>query len=399
MGPLAGIKILDLSQIVSGPMAACLLAEQGADVIKIESIDGDPIRGFGPRKGQMSAMFISVNHGKRGLALDLKRPTAKVILDELIVRSDVLIENFRPGVIERLGFGYERCAALNLKLIYVSINGFGPDGPYATIRVYDPVVQAVSGLAALQTDAAGIPQLMQTLIADKTTALTAAQAITAALFARERSKVGQRIDIAMLDAAISFAWPDGMWNEVFLDDPPVAWPAYGAQMRLWTAADGQVAVGALQDSEFRALCDAVGCPELASDPRLATVAGRNAHRAYWTPALRAAVKAMSVDELVAGFVRTGAVGGRVNRVAHVAVDPQVAHNATIAIVDHGTMGRVAVPRAAARFGDSQRGPGIAPEIGEHSRVILSELGHTDAEIDALIAVGSVFAPSVVDRPC
>ncbi len=392
-GPLAGVRVIDLSQIVSGPLAACILAEQGADVVKVESIGGDPIRGLGPRKGDLSAMFIAVNHGKRGLALDLKCPAACAVLEKLVTVSDVLVENFRPGVIERLGFGYDRCCKLNPRLIYASVNGFGPDGPYANIRVYDPVVQAVSGLAALQAGADGVPQLMRTLIADKTTALTAAQAITAALFARERSGVGQRIDVAMLDAAIAFAWPDGMWNETFLDDVPASWPAYGAQMRLWTAVDGQVAVGALQNSEFQALCEAVGRPDLAADPRLATVAGRNAHRADWTPALSAAVKAMPVDMLMAAFIRTGAVGGRVNRVADVASDPQVTHNRSITVVDHGTIGRVAIPRGAARFGQGSSGPGRAPMLGEQSIVILRELGHSNAEIDVLIASGSVVAPS------
>jgi crotonobetainyl-CoA:carnitine CoA-transferase CaiB-like acyl-CoA transferase len=398
-GPLAGIRVVDLSQIVSGPMAACILAEQGADVVKVESVGGDPIRGLGPRKGDLSAMFIAVNHGKRGLALDLKKPEATTVLDRLIARSDVLIENFRPGVIDRLGFGYDRCRRLNARLVYTSINGFGPDGPYANIRVYDPVVQAVSGLAALQAGADGAPHLIQTLIADKTTALTAAQAITAALYFRERSGTGQRIDIAMLDAAIAFAWPDGMWNETFLDDAPPPWPPYGAQMRLWEAADGQVAIGALQDSEFAALCDAVGRPDLAADPRLATVVGRNVHRADWTPALSSAVKAMSVDALMAAFVRTGAVGGRVNRVPDVAADPQVIHNSTIANVDHGAIGRVALPRAAARFADGGSRPGVAPGLGEHSREILRELGHTDVEIDALVASGSVVASSVTAQAC
>ncbi len=398
-GPLAGVRVVDLSQIVSGPMAACILAEQGADVVKVEATGGDPLRVLGPRKGDLSAMFIAVNHSKRGLALDLKRPDAQDVLNRLISRADVLIENFRPGVIERLGFDYDRCRASNPRLIYASINGFGPDGPYANIRVYDPVVQAVSGLAALQAGADGVPQLMRTLIADKITAVTAAQAITAALFSRERSGEGQRIDIAMLDAAVAFAWPDGMWNETFLDALPAPWPAYGAQMRLWAAADGQVAIGALQDSEFRALCVAVDRPDLAEDNRLKTVAGRNTHRADWAPVLGAAVKAMSVDALMAAFVRTGAVGGRVNRIGEVATDPQVRHNATVAAIDHGSIGRVALPRAAARFGRTRSLPGTAPTLGEHSRAVLSELGHNAAEIDALIASGSVVAPIVGARPC
>lgn len=390
-GPLAGVRVVDFSQIVSGPMAAQILGQQGAEVIKVESPGGDPVRGLGPAKGDRSAMFIAVNHGKRGLAVDLKTDAAKAIVMALVERADVLIENFRPGVIGRLGFGHAACAAHNPRLVYASINGFGPDGPYANIRVYDPVVQAVSGLAALQAGADGVPQLMRTLVADKTTAIAAAQAITAALFARERSGVGQRIDLAMLDVAVGFAWPDGMWNDTFLDDPPPPSPAYGAQMRLWVAADGRVAIGALQTAEFVALCDAVGRPDLAVDPRLASVAGRNAHRADWTTALGEAVAAMPVDALMAGFIRTGAVGGRANAVADVARDPQVVHNATVTTIDHGAIGRAAVPRGAARFGGAAVvASGPAPMIGEHSRAILGELGYDPAAIDALVASGVVI---------
>ena len=396
-GPLVGVRVVDFSQIVSGPMAASVLAEQGAEVIKVESLGGDPVRLLGPRKGDLSAMFIAVNRGKRSIAVDLKTATGKAIITDLVARADVLIENFRPNVIDRLGLGFDVCRRLNKRLIYVSINGFGPSGPYANIRVYDPVVQAVSGLAALQTEVDGPPQLMRTLIADKTTALTAAQAITAALFARERTGSGQRIEIAMLDAMIAFNWPDGMWNEAFLDDPPPPWPAYGSQMRLWTALDGQVAIGALQDSEFRALCDAVGHRELATDPRLTSAAGRTIHRAVWTPLIGGAIATMTVEELMAAFIRTGAVGGRVNSIAEAVLDPQVVHNEMILTVDHGAAGRVAVPRGAARFGESPlTDMRPAPELGEHSRAILHELGRVDTEIDELITAGVVIEVLAAD---
>jgi len=180
-GPLAGIKIVDLSQIVSGPMAATMLADQGAEVIKVESPGGDPVRVLGPKKGDRSAMFIAVNRGKQGLAIDLKTRGGRTILERLVKWADVLIENFRPGTMERLGFGADRCAELNPRLIFASITGFGQDGPYANIRVYDMVVQAVSGIAATQVDLKGDPSLVRSLIADKVTAVTMAQAITAAL--------------------------------------------------------------------------------------------------------------------------------------------------------------------------------------------------------------------------
>ncbi len=390
--PLAGIRIVDLSQIVSGPMAATLLADQGADIIKVETPGGDPVRGLGPRKGDLSAMFIAVNRGKRGLAIDLKTASGRSILERLVRRADVLIENFRPGTMERLGFGEAHCRALNPRLIFASITGFGPDGPYRNIRVYDPVVQAVSGIAATQVDGDGKPSLVRTLVADKVTALLAAQAITAALFHRERTGVAQRVDIAMLDAAIAFNWPEGMFNHSFLDDAPPQAPEYGALTRLWAAKDGQVAIGALQTVEFVALAKSVGRDDLAADPRFATSAGRMAHQSEWAPQLAAEFARRDIDTLMAGFIREGAVGGRVNACASVHEDAQVRHNGSIVEIDHGQIGRVRGPRHAARFSASPVvAPGAAPQLGEHSAIILAELGFSEEEIRAFIAGGAVAA--------
>ena len=392
-GALAGIRIVDLSQIVSGPMAATLLADQGAEVIKVEMPGGDPVRGLGPRKGDLSSMFIAVNRGKRGIALDLKTAGGRLVLERLIDGTDVLIENFRPGAMERLGFGYDRCRTLNPALIFASITGFGPDGPYANIRVYDPVVQAVSGIAATQTDKDGRPQLVRSLVADKVTALTAAQAITAALFHRARTGEGQRIDIAMLDAAVAFNWPDGMYNYSFLDDAPAPFPEYGAMMRLWAARDGQVAIGALQDAEFIALVRAVGREGLATDPRFASIGNRMKHQAEWAPLMSAALAALDLDALMAGFIREGAVGGRVNPLPAVPDDPQVLHNAIVATADHGAIGLVRGARHPARFGvTAAAGLRAAPHLGEHGMAILTELGFDPDQIATFSTEKAVFLP-------
>lgn len=389
-GPLSGIKIVDLSQIVSGPMAAAMLADQGAEVIKVESPGGDPVRVLGPRKGDLSSMFIAVNRGKRGLAIDLKTPAGGEILERLITQADVLIENFRPGTMERLGFGSARCMAINPRLIFASITGFGQTGPYANIRVYDPVIQAVSGIAATQTDHKGLPSLVRSLIADKTTALTAAQAITAALFHRERTGQGQRVDVAMLDAAIAFNWPDGMYNHGFLDEPPPLAPEYGDLGRLWSAADGQTAVGFMQGSEFIAMMQALGLDDLAADERLRTMGGRMSLRDEWAPRVAEAIAATRLDDLMTGFIREGAVGGRVNSRAEVVADPQVVHNEVIVEVAHGDHGRVRGARPPARFAATPaQVAGPAPRLGEHGDAILAELGWDAARIAALRASGVV----------
>jgi crotonobetainyl-CoA:carnitine CoA-transferase CaiB-like acyl-CoA transferase len=389
-GALAGVKIVDLSQIVSGPMAATMLADQGADVIKVESPHGDPVRTLGPAKGDVSAMFIAVNRGKRGLSIDLKTRGGRTILERLIAWADVLIDNFRPGTMERLGFDYERCAALNPRLIYASITGFGSDGPYSNIRVYDPVVQAVSGIAATQVDKEGRPQLVRTLVADKVTALTMAQAITAALFHRERSGEAQRIDVAMVDAAIAFNWPEGMYNHSFLDDAPPPFPEYGALSRLWPCADGQVAIGMMQDVEFVALMRALALADLAADTELHSVRGRMKRQAEWAPRVAAAIAARTMDELMAGFIREGAVGGRVNSCANVGDDPQVQHNGSIVTVPQGDAGRVRAARPAALFSATPaRIAGPAPHLGEHGAAVLAELGFDAAAIAAFAADGAL----------
>ena len=392
--PLTGIRVLDLSQIVSGPMAACILADQGAEVIKVEAPSGDPVRTLGPRKGLLSSMFIAVNRGKRGIVLDLKLAAAREVLADLIRTADVLIENFRPGVIDRLGFGYEACRQLNPRLIFTSITGFGPDGPYSNIRVYDPVVQAVSGLAATQTDHEGHPSLIKSLIADKVTALTAAQAITAALFVRERSGQAQRLDVSMLDAAVAFNWPDGMYNHGFIDDAPPQFPEYGSLGRLREAADGYVATSALQTVEFVALCRAVGLDSFAQDPRLLSLAGRMAHRAEWEAELVAALGARDLDTLMAGFIGTGAVGGRVNALGQVARDPQVVHNRTVLEIDHGDLGRVRTSRPPVHFAATPNvAPRPAPWLGQHTEAILRETGRSAEAIAALLASGAAIAAS------
>jgi crotonobetainyl-CoA:carnitine CoA-transferase CaiB-like acyl-CoA transferase len=363
MGPLAGIKVLDLSQIVSGPMAAAWLADQGADCIKLESPGGDPVRQFGARKGDMSAIFIAVNRGKRGETLDLKNPDHHARFAELVRWADVLVENFRPGTMDKLGWGYQRCADLNPRLVWCSITGFGPDGPYANLRAYDPVVQAASGLCAIQADADGTPRLVGSLVCDKVTALTAAQAITAALFHRERTGEGQRVEIAMLDAAVAFNWVEGMYNQAFVEPADPA-PDYASLGRLWPAKDGHVALSALQDIEFQALRQALDHPPSLADPALDTAEGRFANLPAWFAGMAGEVGARSCAELMAGFTAAGAVGCVVNDRAAVARDPQVRHNGAIVTVDQGEHGPVRVARHPIRFErtPATASPGPAPAL-------------------------------------
>jgi crotonobetainyl-CoA:carnitine CoA-transferase CaiB-like acyl-CoA transferase len=390
-GPLEGFRVLDLSAVLSGPIAAGMLADQGADVIKVESPGGDTSRHIGQRKADISSMFLAANRGKRSIVLDLKQPEAQDIVRELVQRADVLLENFRPGAMDRLGLGHAAMLALNPRLVYVSISGFGQTGPQAGERAYDAVIQAVSGISASHRNPiSGEPQVLAAAICDKLTALTAAQAICAALLARERTGKGQWVELAMLDAAVAFQWPDAMYNHVFIDDALAPVAEFGVSQKPWKTADGYVMTSAPQPVEFAALCDGLGRPDVATDPRFASVNGRFANALALRETLAPHAAAMDTATMLARMRERHAPVGRVNERHEVLVDPQVLHNGTLVEVDHGALGRVRLPRSAARFnGTPTAPPGMAPHLGQHAADVLTELGHDAARQQALRAAGAL----------
>jgi crotonobetainyl-CoA:carnitine CoA-transferase CaiB-like acyl-CoA transferase len=389
--PLQGIRVLDLSAVISGPMATALLADQGAEVIKVEPPAGDQCRRIGPAQGDLSAMFISVNRGKRSIVLDLKRPQHVDVVHALARRADVLVENFRPGAMQRLGLGAEALCAANPRLVYASISGFGPNGPYADARVYDAVIQAVSGVSASHPNPlSGEPSVLATTVCDKLTALNAAQAICAALLARERNGKGTRVQLSMLDAALSFQWPDAMNNLSFVSKPPRAFPEFGVRQRAYKTRDGHVATMTPQQSEFAALCRGLDHPELADDPRFASGDARRHNVAELVPLLESLIAEHDTDELVDRLRAAGVPIGRVNLRHEVLSDAQVLHNQALVEVDHGDAGTVRLARPAARFGlgaGVAPVPGVAPHLGQHGREVLEELGYDTARIDGLLAAG------------
>jgi crotonobetainyl-CoA:carnitine CoA-transferase CaiB-like acyl-CoA transferase len=277
-GPLTGVRVLDLTSVVSGPLATTFLADQGAEVIKIEPLGGDITRRSRQsisNSGEFSALFVSTNRGKRSLSLDLKRPEAVTIVRQLIAQADVLVQNFRPGTIERLGLGEEMLRAETPRLIYVSISGVGESGPYAKKRVYDPIIQGLSGLADIQSDPkTRRPQMIRTIVADKTTAIFAAQAICAALYARERTGEGQHIRLAMLDTMLSYLWPEAMTQYTVVDREASTADPIARPDLIFETADGYITVGTISDSEWRGFCAAAERPELVDDPRFNTPGAR-----------------------------------------------------------------------------------------------------------------------------
>lgn len=389
--PLDGIKVIDLSAVVSGPMATGILADQGADVIKVETQGGDLTRRVGPAHGDLSALFISINRGKRCIVLDLKQPEGTQVLRDLIAQADVLVENFRPGALSRLGFSYEQVCTYNPKIIYLSISGFGQSGPYANYRVYDPVIQAVSGFADAHPDnETGEPKLLQTLMCDKITALTASQAICTALIARSRHGQGQKIELSMLDAAMSFLWPEALYNHSFLDAPPPGVPEFGASQKLWQCRDGWFAMITPQDDEFGAMCDVFGVPELKTDERFISISTRRLHQEALRVILEPIAASQGVDDMVGRLGAAGVPVGKVNRKKELSQDPQIQHNKTLRETRYPEFGRVVSPRAAAVFpAVADSNTPLAGHLGQDTRAILQELGRSAEQIDQLFSRGAV----------
>ena len=387
-GPLTGIRVLDLTGVVSGPLATMFLADQGAEVIKIEPLGGDITRRSRQSisaSGEFSALFVSSNRGKRSLALDLKRPEAAKIMHKLIARADVLVQNFRPGTMERLGFGEPALRELNPRLIYVSISGVGESGPYAKKRVYDPIIQGLSGFADLQAEPkTRRPQMIRTIVADKTTAIFAAQAITAALFARERTGEGQHIRLAMLDTMIAYLWPEAMTQYTVIGrEAAIADPTARPDL-IFETADGYITVGTISDPEWQGFCAASGRPGLAEDARFNTPGGRAVNATERILLMAEIIKERPTAEWLQRLDANDVPSAPVLRRNEVIANEQVLARELIIEFDHPDIGRVRQPVPAARFDRTPaRIQGPAPRTGEHSAAILAELGLEPAEIERL----------------
>ncbi|MFP6663466.1 MAG: CoA transferase [Deltaproteobacteria bacterium] len=377
MGALDGIRIVDLTTMISGPMATRILGDQGADVIKVEQPDtGDLVRHVGATSAGVSATFATANRNKRSVVADLKTDAGREFVRRLVATADVFVQNFRPGAIERLSLGEDELREIRPDLIYVSISGFGETGPYSHKRVYDPVVQALSGLAAIQADRdTGRPRMMRLVVPDKVTALTAAQAITAALFARERHGIGQHLRLSMLDATIAFHWTEGMAGHTWLSTRTKRRHSRLAQDLVFETADGYITAGAMSDAEWQGLCRAVEKPEWLTDERFATPGGRVAHAGERLTMLQEVLRAQSsvfwLDRFEAEDVPCAPVLDREALLTH----PQIEANGIIVEGEHPKGGAMRQPRPAERFSETPSSiTRPAPELGEHTRELLDELG-------------------------
>ncbi|MGA0863064.1 MAG: CaiB/BaiF CoA transferase family protein [Ilumatobacteraceae bacterium] len=384
------MKVVDMSVMISGPLAAMMLADQGAEVVKVESPGvGDMMRHLGSRKNDMTGIFALHNRGKRSVGVNLKTETGRDLLRRLVADADVLIQNFRPGALDKLGFGWVDMHALNPRLVYVSISGFGPDGPRSGQRVYDNVIQAASGLASVQTDkVTGRPQIFRTLVCDKVTSYTVAQAVTAALFARERGAGGQHIEVSMIDSAISFMWPDAAMDAALLDDDVQRAPTIGENYGALELKDGFVTVTAVSQPEFEGYMRALGGEHLIDDPRFADAASRSANIVEYRAEVKKLTDSITVAEFLENAVIHDVPASAINTLSSVPDEPQVVHNNVFVERDHPVAGRIREARNAPRFGTTPTSlPGHAPMCGEHTDEIAAELGFDPA---ALRADGAVF---------
>ncbi|MEM8975633.1 MAG: CoA transferase [Pseudomonadota bacterium] len=381
-GPLDGVRILDFTSMVSGPLATMMLGDQGADVIKIEAPSGDHVRRVATRRGGFSASFLINNRNKRSIVLDLKKEAGLRAVRRLIANADVVVQNFRPGVADRIGIGEAAVREINPKIIYVSIAGFGDTGPYAEKPVFDPLIQAVSGLTTVQAGSdEQRPRLVRTILPDKLTGVQAAQAITAALFARERTGEGQHIKLSMLDTVVSFLWSSDMGGHTFVGDELDKEVAQSFIDLIYETKDGHVSVAVMQDKEWQAFAVAVDQPELLDDPRFKTATLREENKDERLGAMQEAIRQFGSDEIIARLeakdVPCAPVLTRREMIRH----PQIAANGLIEEYDHPQSGRLRFARHPARFSGtptSVRHP--APVLGNKTREVLEQNGFSSEEI-------------------
>ncbi len=384
-GAFDGIRIIDLTTMVSGPMGCMILADQGAEVIKVESHMGDQMRYLGPRHNGMTGGFFSCNRGKKSISLDLKSDDGKQILKDLIKTADAIVQNFRPGAMERMGFGEEAVRALKPDILYVSISGFGESGPYAHKRVYDPVIQALTGATDVQADRkTNRPQMFQVIIADKVTSLTAAQAISAGLFAKERTGKGQHVRLSMLDSLVAFFWPEQMATLNFVGKEADPATFRSGMDLIYETQDGYITAGAISDKEWRGMCTVLKKPEWIEDPRFAEAGERMKNASIRKELTAVEIAKWKTDDILKRLDEEDVPSAPLLRRADLIEDEQCKANELFIIDEYGKLGPVRQPRPAARFGETPAGiQSAAPFLGEHNEEILSELGYSADQIGSL----------------
>ena len=386
-GPLTGIKVIDLTAMVSGPVATMMLGDQGADVIKIEPLSGELMRSVGAPNNGMTTSFLCSNRSKRSLTINLKDIEGIKIIKKLIKNADVIVQNFRPGTMKRMGLSYEEVKKINSNIIYTSISGFGDKGPYSKQRVYDPVIQALSGLADIQRDQeTKFPKMVRTIIPDKTTGMAAAQAISSALFYRERYGKGQHIKLAMLDVMIAYLWPEGSSSLSFVgkeSDPSSG--QMGLDLVFETNDNKFITAGAVTDKEWLGMCNAFDRKDLLVDPRFNTPRSRFDNKTERRLIVAQEIKKHKANDILQKLATNEVPSAPILNREELIENEQVLQNKIIEFHDSNIFGKIRSPRPAPIYSESPlSGEQLAPLLGENSIEILKELNYSDDEIKKFI---------------
>jgi len=394
--PLAGIKIIELSNMITCSLAAMTMSAQGADVIKVEPPGmGDKMRPLGTQKNGVSGFFHNCNRGKRSLAIDLKSQAGVDAVKELASKADILIHNYRPGVMDRLGLGSDDLRNENSKLIYIAISGFGTSGPMADLPAFDHVIQGIVGFTDLQSSEADSFDHIKTFICDKVTAYTACQAATAALLARTNTNCGQHIDISMLHACLSFMWPDGMMHRTLKDDDRFEMSPGSDYFQTINYSDGGIAVAPLTDTHWEALLPMLGYPELIGTPIYASVAARMSNMKDVLKVLKSPKKDIGVNKALEILMAADVPCSPCIKRDDLETVEQIKAIGALETYVTAAMGELTVPTPPILFEgklSSQAEP--SPLLGEHSKEILLELGWADARIDELLNSGEVSVTKI-----
>ena len=391
-GPLSGVKILDCTSVVLGPWAAQQLGDLGADVIKIEPPTGDTTRQLGPRRNPgMAAFFLGCNRNKRSLVLDLKQPEAREALFELAKTADVLMHNYRPEPAARLGVPYEAFQKINPKLVYVAAYGYRAAGPMGPKAAYDDIIQAGTGLAMLQTVVADEPRFLPTIVADKTSSNAVVSAVLAALFERERSGLGQAVEVPMYETLVSFVMVEHLYGETFL--PAIESAGYkrllNKERRPYPSKDGYFALLPYMDDHWKEFTRLIGREEILQDPRFATLATRLANIEVVYATLAEICATRTNAEWTELLKTSNVPHGPVNSLEDLLNEEQLKATGFWKEFEHPTEGPIRMPDIPPRF--SRTAPDIRrlqPRLGEHSVEVLREAGLDEARIAAMLATGA-----------
>ncbi|HUD88329.1 MAG TPA: CoA transferase [Xanthobacteraceae bacterium] len=391
-GPLAGVRILDLTSVVAGPLATQMMGDMGADVLKIEAPEGDAPRHTGPaRSPGMAALFMGLNRGKRSLVLDLKQARAKEALWRLIDGADVFVHSMRPQVIEKLGFPQKTVCAKNPRIVYAALHGYRDGGPYSGQPAYDDVIQGQSGIAALMSEVAGEPRYAPMIIADKTCALSIAGAVSAALYARERTGRGQFVEIPMFEQMVSFVLGEHLFGHNFV--PPMGSLGYTRVLASWRrpykTKDGYLCMMAYTQTHWRKFWTMVGKPELLSDPRFDSIASRAHNVVALYELAGACIAGKTTAEWLALLRELEIPAARMSSLDDILTDPQLAATGFFKRATHPSEGEILYTDLPVLFGDGPTSSGrLQPRLGEHSFEVLREAGLSENEIKALAASGA-----------